>query len=140
MILNISITIFTSPSHSGSVTLTFHLLTADGCQTSHNVHTHPHTHTHTNHLLMIPNDNGNVNMNLKRWMMFSSHCLRSLAVHRSSKGTKTETDNPNQSHPDPSHHVALVSLHQDLQVFPSSPEPEIPCRWESLHWVLTSAH
>lgn len=50
---------------------------------------------------------------------FDFHCLRSLAVHRSSKGTKTDTDNPNQSYPDQSHGSGvssakipfLVSLH-----------------------------
>lgn len=51
---------------------------------------------------------------------FSSPCLRSLAVHRSSKGTETDTDNPNQF-PPPSRHVALESL----KLFPSTPEPHV---------------
>lgn len=76
------------PSHSCSVTLTSHLLMQ-----------HFTAYKATFKLLAMPNNDGYVNMNLKELkMVFSSLCLRSLAVHRSSKGTKTDTDNPNQSH------------------------------------------
>lgn len=45
-----------------------------------------------------------MDMSLKRWMMVHSHWFRSLAVRRSSKGTKTDANKSISSH-----HVILPS-------------------------------
>lgn len=100
LIFNITITIFISPSHTDLTP------PVSWCQTSEQ-----HPQQTTLHLLMMPNNDGDVTMNLKRWMVIRSHCLRSLAVHRSSKGTKTDTDNPDRSR-----RVALAYLHYDAAV------------------------
>lgn len=77
VVFNITIPILTSRI----VTPTLLLLTA------HAKHLTTYTPT-TLHLLMTPNDDEHVNTNLKRRMVFSSRCLRSLAVHRSRKRHK----------------------------------------------------
>lgn len=127
MIFNITITIFTSlPVHSCSVTLTLHLLTTDA---------EHFTNSRSSHLAVANDAKQQCRCEYERkrdgWclVLSVSALWQSTGVAKAQKQIQTI---PTKPHSIPSHGSDVSAIKPFTELInppPSTPEPEVTCRW-----------